>query len=69
MVITGMNPLSCALAEIVGHFVLEASSRPQWEAPFAVPARVHLYDDVVRTVAPPPAPRPVARPHVAALVE
>ena len=39
------------------------------EAPFAVPARVHLYADVVRTVAPPPAPRPAARPHVAALVE
>jgi uncharacterized protein len=39
------------------------------EAPFAVPARVHLYDDVVRTVAPPPAPRVSAAPNVAALVE
>ena len=38
-------------------------------APFAVPARIHLYDDVVRTVAPPPAPRPEARPNVAALVD
>ena len=39
------------------------------DAPFAVPARVHLYDDVVRTGAPPPAARPVARPSVAALVD
>ncbi len=28
------------------------------EAPFALPARVHLYDDVVRDCPPPPAPRP-----------
>ena len=39
------------------------------EAPFAVPARVHLYDDVVRAVAPPPAPRPSAVVNVAALVD
>ncbi len=39
------------------------------EAPFAVPAKVHLYDDVVRATAPPPAPRPTAAPNVAALVD
>ena len=39
------------------------------EAPFAVPARVHLYDDVVRAASPPPAPRVTAAPNVAALVE
>ncbi len=39
------------------------------EAPFAVPAKVHLYDDVVAAVPPPPAPRPVAPPNVAALVD
>jgi hypothetical protein len=39
------------------------------EAPFAVPARVHLWDDVVRDVVPPPAPRPAAEPFVAALVD
>jgi DNA helicase HerA-like ATPase len=39
------------------------------EAPFAVPARVHLWDDVVRAVVPPPAPRPAAEPFVAALVD
>ncbi len=39
------------------------------EAPFAVPARVHLFDDVVRRVAPPPAPRVAAVTNVAALVE
>jgi len=38
-------------------------------APFAVPARVALWDDVVRSVEPPPAPRPVAAPNVAALVD
>ena len=38
-------------------------------APFAVPATIHLYEDVVRTVKPPPAPRPVAAPNVAALVD
>jgi DNA helicase HerA-like ATPase len=39
------------------------------EAPFAVPARVHLWDDVVRDAVPPPAPRPAAVPFVAALVD
>jgi hypothetical protein len=39
------------------------------EAPFAVPARVHLWDDVVRAVAAPPLPRPAAAPFVAALVD
>jgi DNA helicase HerA-like ATPase len=39
------------------------------EAPFAVPAKVHLYDDLVRTVAPPPAPRATAAPNIAALVD
>lgn len=39
------------------------------EAPFAVPARVHLWDDVLRRTAPPPAPRPVAAANIAALVD
>ena len=39
------------------------------EAPFAVPARVHLYADVLRDCPPPPAPRPTAPPNVAALVD
>ncbi|MGI8686769.1 MAG: hypothetical protein ACR2MO_17045, partial [Acidimicrobiales bacterium] len=39
------------------------------EAPFAVPARIHLYDDVVRATLPPPAPRPEAAANVAALVD
>ncbi|HYA45731.1 MAG TPA: hypothetical protein VED59_08985, partial [Acidimicrobiales bacterium] len=39
------------------------------EAPFAVPALVHLYDDVVRAAPPAPAPRPTAAPNVAALVD
>ncbi len=39
------------------------------EAPFAVPARVHLYADVVRACPPPPAPRPAAAPNVAAFVD
>jgi hypothetical protein len=39
------------------------------EAPFAVPARVALWDDVVRDAEPPPAARPVAEPNVAALVD
>jgi uncharacterized protein len=39
------------------------------EAPFAVPARVDLWDDVVRSAEPPPAPRPAAPPNVAALVD
>ena len=39
------------------------------EAPFAVPAKVDLYADVVRDCPPPPVPRPVAPPNVAALVD
>ncbi len=39
------------------------------EAPFAVPAKVHLYADVVRSCPPPPAPRPTAPPNVAAMVD
>jgi DNA helicase HerA-like ATPase len=39
------------------------------EAPFAVPARVALWDDVVREAAPPPAPRAVAPPNIAAFVD
>jgi DNA helicase HerA-like ATPase len=39
------------------------------EAPFAVPAKVDLWDDVVRSVLPPPEPRAVAPPNVSALVD
>jgi uncharacterized protein len=39
------------------------------EAPFAVPARIDLWDDVVRSVDPPPAARPVAAPNITALVD
>jgi len=39
------------------------------EAPFAVPAKVDLWDDVVRAVAAPPAPREVAPPNISALVD
>ena len=39
------------------------------EAPFALPAKVHLYADVVRSCPPPPAPRPVVAANVAALVD
>ena len=39
------------------------------EAPFAVPARVSLWDDVVRAAPAPPAARPVAAPNIAALVD
>lgn len=39
------------------------------EAPFAVPATIHLYEDLVRRTPPPPAPRAVAAPNVAALVD
>jgi DNA helicase HerA-like ATPase len=39
------------------------------EAPFAVPAMVHLYDDAVRACDPAPAPRPSAAANVAALVD
>ena len=38
-------------------------------APFAVPARVHLYADVVAAAEPPPAPRPQPAPNVSALVD
>lgn len=38
-------------------------------APFAVPAAISLYDDVVRCAPPPPTPRPVAPPNVSALVD
>ena len=38
-------------------------------APFAVPAKVDLYADVVRSTEPPPAPRPPAAANVAALVD
>jgi hypothetical protein len=39
------------------------------EAPFAVPATVHLWDDVVATAPPAPEDRPAAAPNVAALVD
>jgi hypothetical protein len=39
------------------------------EAPFAVPARVAFWDDVVREVPPPPAPRAVAAPNISAMVD
>lgn len=39
------------------------------EAPFAVPALLALYDDVVRSTPPAPAPRAVAPPNVSALVD
>jgi len=38
-------------------------------APFAVPAKVYLYDEAVRACPPPPVPRPTAPPNVAALVD
>jgi hypothetical protein len=38
-------------------------------APFAVPAMVDLYANVVRATPPPPAPRPAAAANVAALVD
>jgi hypothetical protein len=38
-------------------------------APFAVPAAVYLYDEVVRAAPPAPTPRPVAPPNVSALVD
>jgi hypothetical protein len=34
-----------------------------------VPAKVDLWDDVVRSATPPPAPRQVAPPNVTALVD
>ena len=39
------------------------------EAPFALPARVHLWDDLVRITPPPPAPLSVAAPNIAAMVD
>jgi hypothetical protein len=38
-------------------------------APFAVPAAIYLYDEVVRAAPPAPTPRPVAPPNVSALVD
>ncbi len=38
-------------------------------APFAVPAHVHLYADLLARVVPPPAARPAAPAHVSALVD
>jgi hypothetical protein len=39
------------------------------EAPFAVPALVHLYDEVLRSAAPAPVARAFAPPNVSALVD
>ena len=39
------------------------------DAPFAVPARIHLWSDVVRTCPPPPPPRPVVAANVSAMVD
>jgi len=39
------------------------------DAPFAVPAKISLWADVVRACPPPPAPRPVAAANVSALVD
>lgn len=39
------------------------------DAPFAVPAKIHLWADVVRTCPPPPAPRPVVAANVSAMVD
>jgi DNA helicase HerA-like ATPase len=38
-------------------------------APFAVPAKIHLWSHVVRDCPPPPASRPVVPPNIAALVD
>ncbi|MDQ2729339.1 MAG: ATP-binding protein, partial [Actinomycetota bacterium] len=38
-------------------------------APFAIPATIDLYSDVVRRALPPPAPRPSATANVSALVD
>jgi DNA helicase HerA-like ATPase len=38
-------------------------------APFAIPAKVDLYEDHVRTTLPPPPSGPVAAPNVSALVD
>jgi uncharacterized protein len=39
------------------------------DAPFAVPAKIHLWADLVRACPPPPAPRPVAPANVSAMVD
>jgi uncharacterized protein len=39
------------------------------EAPFAVPAMIHLYEHVVRDAVPPPPPRPSVPANVAALID
>jgi len=39
------------------------------DAPFAVPAKISLWADVVRACPPPPAPRPVAAANISALVD
>ena len=39
------------------------------QAPFAVPAKVHLWADAVRASPTPPAPRPTAKPNISALVD
>jgi DNA helicase HerA-like ATPase len=38
-------------------------------APFAVPAKIHLWADVCRDAPPPPVARPVVAPNIAALVD
>ncbi|HUF32703.1 MAG TPA: ATP-binding protein [Acidimicrobiales bacterium] len=39
------------------------------EAPFAVPATIHLWSHLVAATDPPPAPSPTAPPHISALVD
>ena len=39
------------------------------DAPFAVPAKIHLWADVVRNCSPPPAPRPAVAANVSAMVD
>jgi len=39
------------------------------DAPFAVPAKIHLWAEVVRACPPPPAARPVVPPNVSAMVD
>ena len=39
------------------------------DAPFAVPAKIHLWADVVRTCPPPPSPRPAVAANVSAMVD
>jgi DNA helicase HerA-like ATPase len=38
-------------------------------APFAMPAKVDLYADLIRATPPPPAPRPTVAPNISALVD